>query len=76
MLPPISTLNLTAADVDQLVEKAHKMMLEELVKLTNYARGQGVAPTNTSAETRLLDETDSGRSSGSDARVDHVRPEY
>jgi len=44
------------------------MMLDELVKLTEIARGQGVAPA--SAETRLLDDADtgSGRSSGSDVR--------
>jgi len=50
-------------------------MLDELVKLTEHARGQGVAPAVT-AETRLLDDSDSGRSSGSDVRPDHVRPEY
>lgn len=74
MLPAISTLNLTPAEVDQLVEKTRLTMLDELIKLTEFARGEGVAPAT--AETRLLDDADSGRSSGSDVRSDHVRPEY
>lgn len=39
VLPPISTKNCTAADVDALVEKTQKAMLDELVRLSHVTDG-------------------------------------
>ena len=35
ILPPISTKGLTAQDVDSLVEKTRKVMLDELIRLSH-----------------------------------------
>jgi hypothetical protein len=42
VLPPIPTKNLTAADVDDLAKRTREAMLEELVRITERARGEGV----------------------------------
>ena len=43
VLPPIPTTGLTAADVDDLAQKTRQAMLEELVRITRKARGEGMA---------------------------------
>lgn len=43
VLDPIPTTGLTAADVDELTRKTHNLFMEELVALTEKARGKPVA---------------------------------
>ncbi len=50
VLPPIPTEKLTAADVDDLVKTTRERMLEELIKLTELARGQGIAMSASQAQ--------------------------
>lgn len=50
MLPPIPTKDLTPADVDDLTQRVRKQMQEELVSLTELARGQGIAMSESQAK--------------------------
>jgi len=59
VLPPISTIGLTANDVDRLTKTTRDTMLEELVKLTELASAQRVALTSEERR-RLLDDAEEG----------------
>ncbi|KAK5018937.1 AtaAp protein [Cryomyces antarcticus] len=64
VLPAIETMGLTAADVDRLTTETREKILDELVRLTELARGQKVAlPAN---KAKRLDRE--ARSSGIDVK--------